>query len=143
MKRRSIYFLVSLFFATFAAPEGLTSPFQSNKVVEGNWTLTKVGDTDGRTIKFVIDKTQLKGTYLTRQGEEKPISGARFNRRYLYFKVPDLQLYFEMRLVGDHFEGKMTVYSTTEKRAPEPVRMTRQNRLFPCLVTKSEVLRHT
>lgn len=132
MKSCSICLLVSLFFTTLTAPEGLASCFQtkgrqpSTNTVAGTWTLTRVGETDGRTIKFVVDRTRLKGTYFTQQREEKPITSARFNRGYLYFKVPDLQLYFEMRLLGDHFEGKMTQYSMTEKRAPEPVRMTRQ-----------------
>lgn len=134
MKRRSICFLVTLLLIITApaAPWGPALAFradgrQSLSSIAGNWTLTKVGDTDGgRTIRLVVERAQLKGSYITRQGEEKPIGSASFRRGRLSFKVPDLQLYFDMRLVGNRLEGKMTTYSLTEKRAPESVIMTRQ-----------------
>src|SRR5215813_472561 len=126
MIKYSICLFVSLFITTLIAPIGLTLSFKakvrqvSNSIVKGTWTL--VGDTNGRTIKFVMEKTLLKGTFVTKDGIEQRISNVRFSRDYLYFKVPDLKLYFEMRLVGDHFEGKISIYDATEKKAPEPVR---------------------
>jgi len=125
MKRRSICFTVMLLLIV-AAPAFRADGRQSLNSIAGNWTLTKAGDADGRTIKIVADRTQLRGSYVTRNQGEKSISNASFSRGRLTFKVPDLQLYFDMRLVGGRFEGKMTAYSLTEKRAPESVLMTRQ-----------------
>jgi len=69
---------------------------------------------------------RLAGTYFTSEGKPKPISNARFKGGNFYFDVPDLNLYFEMRFVKDRLEGKMTAPSTTEKRTPQPVRMTKK-----------------
>lgn len=128
MKRNSTCFLISLLFLFVHL--GLTSSFQArgqnpNSVV-GDWTLIAVSDRNGRDINFSMQNGRLAGTYFTSKGEKKPISNIRFNRGSFYFDVPDLNLYFEMRFVKDRLEGKMTTPSTTEKRTPQPVRMTRR-----------------
>jgi len=88
--------------------------------------LIAVSDRTGRDINFKMESGRLVGTYATTKGEKNPITNAKFNRGYFYFDVPDLNLYFEMRFVKDRLEGKMTAPSTTEKRTPQPVRMTRK-----------------
>lgn len=95
-----------------------------NDFVVGTWTLTNLSyPNDGR--KMVFSDTSLAGIYYTNNNQEKRISNAVYKDGNLYFRIPDLQLYFEMRRVGNRFDGKMTVYGTSEKRAPEPVRMTK------------------
>jgi len=95
-----------------------------NSFIVGSWTLTNLSyPGDGRVITFT--DTSLAGTYYTNAKQQKRISNAVYKEGYLYFKIPDLQLYFEMRKVGSRFDGKMTFYGTNEKRAPEPVRMTK------------------
>lgn len=104
----------------------LSSGFQQseNTFIVGTWTLTNLSyPNDGRRIIFT--DTSLAGTYYTNDNKEKRITNAIYKDGYLYFKIPELQLYFEMRRVGNRFDGKMTVYGTNEKRAPEPMRMTK------------------
>jgi len=92
--------------------------------IVGTWTLTNLSyPNDGRRVVFT--DTSLSGTYYTNDNQPKRISNAVYRDGNLYFKIPELQLYFEMRRVGDRFDGKMTVYGTNEKRAPEPMRMTK------------------
>lgn len=124
MKMRSISLPVMLLIL-LAAPALRADGEQSLSSIAGDWTLTRVGSDDGRTIRLVAVGKQLRGSYFTKNQGEKPITDASFSRGRLTFNVPDLQLYFNMQLVDDHFEGKMTAYSLTEKRAPESVRMTR------------------
>lgn len=102
------------------------NPEQSdNSFMVGMWTLTNLSyPGDGRLIIFT--DTSLAGTYYTNDKHQKRISNAVYKDGYLYFKIPELQLYFEMRKVGNRFDGKMTVYGTNEKRAPEAVRMTKK-----------------
>jgi hypothetical protein len=78
-------------------------------------------------VRVTFTDTSLAGTYYTNDNQPKRISNAVYKDGYLYFKIPELQLYFEMRRVGDRFDGKMTVYGTSEKRAPEPMRMTKSS----------------
>jgi len=95
-----------------------------NSFIVGTWTLTNLSyPKDGR--KIVFTDTSLAGTYFTNGNQQKRITNAVYRDGYLYFKIPELQLYFEMRRVGNRFDGKMTIYGTNEKRAPEPVRMTK------------------
>ena len=95
-----------------------------NTFIVGTWTLTNLSyPGDGRRIIFT--DTSLAGVYYNNKNQQKRISNAVYKDGYLYFKIPELQLYFEMRKVGNRFDGKMTVYGTGEKRAPEPVRMTK------------------
>jgi hypothetical protein len=123
-------YLIALTATTLLISEGRVAAFQEtgppsqNGFVVGKWTLTRANSAnDGRQIEF---NAGLEGTYRTSQGKQIPIKNARYKKNeYLYFNVPDLQLYFEMRKVGDHFEGKMTVFSATEKKTPEPVLMTK------------------
>ena len=89
----------------------------------GTWTLTTTAKpNDPRQIKF---NARLEGTYRNSQNQENPIKNVKYKNGYLYFNVPDQKLYFEMRKVKDRFEGKMTVFSPTEKRTPEPVIMSK------------------
>ena len=100
------------------------APPSDNSFVVGTWTLTNLSyPSDGRVITFT--DTTLAGTYYTNARQKKRITNAVYKDGYLYFKIPELQLYFEMRRVGARFDGKMTFYGTNEKRAPEPVRMTK------------------
>jgi len=78
---------------------------------------------DGRRVVF--EDTNLSGVYYTSNGQAKRIANAVYRDGNLYFTIPDLQLYFELRWLANHFDGKMTAYSSSEKKAPEPVRMTR------------------
>ena len=95
-----------------------------NTFIVGTWTLTNLSyPNDGRRVVFT--DTSLAGTYYTNDNQPKRISNAVYRDGNLYFKIPELQLYFEMRRVGDRFDGKMTIYGTNEKRAPEPMRMTK------------------
>src|SRR5215211_4216924 len=101
-----------------------TGEQSENSFIVGTWTLTNLSNPgDGRIIAFT--DTSLAGTYYTNDKQQKRISNAVYKDGYLYFKIPDLQLYFEMRRVGNRFDGKMTFYGDSEKRAPEPVRMTK------------------
>ena len=128
MKRVSICFLL-LFFITLTASEASATPMRKDRVntVVGSWILKIVGDTDeGRTISFVMKRGLLQGTYRTSQGQEKTISNAKFSGKSLQFNVPELQLYFQMWLVGDHFEGKMSSSNTAQKIMAVPVTMSRK-----------------
>jgi len=122
--------LIALTVTTLLISEGRVAAFQKtgppsqNGFVVGKWTLTRANSAnDGRQIEF--NNARLEGTYRTSQGKQIPIKNARYKNGYLYFNVPDLRLYFEMRKVGDHFEGKMTAFSVTEKKMPEAVLMTK------------------
>lgn len=122
-------YLIAVTVTALLLAEGRVAAFQptgppiQNSFVAGKWTLTRANSAnDGRLIEF---NNVLEGTYRTSQGKQVPIKNARYKNGYLYFNVPDLQLIFEMRKVEDHFEGKMTVFSATEKKIPEAVLMTK------------------
>jgi hypothetical protein len=121
------YFLSALAVTTLMVYAGQVSTLQTigaqdeTSFLVGTWTLARTANpNDPRQIQF---NAQLEGTYRNSQNQEKPIKNAKYKSGYLYFTVPDLQLYFEMRKVKDRFEGKMTVFNPTEKRMPEPVIM--------------------
>jgi hypothetical protein len=129
MKSSSICFLICVMFL-LALPESSSSYHargQNLNSLAGEWTLTAVSDPTGRDITFWPQGRGLVGTYKTSGGTEKPITNARIIRGHYYFDVPDLGLYFAMRFVRGRFEGKLTAYSTTEKKAPQPVRMVRRS----------------
>ncbi|MCA1615465.1 MAG: hypothetical protein LC800_15465 [Acidobacteria bacterium] len=142
LKRAFTHFLIALPLINLTAPARIASAFGQTRrptpnttTIVGSWSLTRIGAAEsesGRTIKFLMNGSQLGGTYVTNNREEKSISGAKFNGRDLSFKVASLQLYFEMKLVGrDRFEGKMTAYSATERKTPEPVRMIKAGQTNP------------
>jgi hypothetical protein len=122
----SLLVSIVLLLAIAAATSSGQARGQSPDSVAGDWTLTTLSDSSGRDINFKIEKGRLEGTYVTSKKERKSIRNARFSRGYFYFEVPDLQLYFELRLVKDRYEGKMSAYSSSEKRVPEPVKMSRK-----------------
>ena len=130
MRTFTKYFLcltLVLAVATLSPGFQKTRAQSDNSFIVGTWTLTNLAyPSDGRQIVFT--DTSLAGTYYTNNRQQKRISNAVYRDGYLYFKIPELQLYFEMRRVGNRFDGKMTVYGTSEKRAPEPVRMTKNTR---------------
>ncbi len=130
MKALSIY-LLFLFCAGLPTPEALASSLRTEKqpVIAGNWTLMIVGSNDeGRTINFVTNKGSLEGKYFPRQGPPMTISNIRLSGKSLQFTIAQSQLYFEMWYIGDHFEGKMTSSSPTQKIAAVPVAMTRKKK---------------
>src|SRR6185436_16655348 len=89
-----------------------------NTFIVGSWTLTNLSYPSDRR-KIIFTNTSLTGTYYNNNNQQKRISNAVYKGGYLYFKIPELQLYFEMRWAGNRFDGKMTVYGTSEKRVPE------------------------
>ena len=128
MKAVSIY-LLFLFSAGLPTPEVLASSLRTQKqpVIAGNWTLKIVGSNDeGRTISFVTNKGRIEGKYFPSQGPPMTISNIRLSGKSLQFTIAQSQLYFEMWFLGDHFEGKMTSSSPTQKIAAVPVTMTRK-----------------
>lgn len=123
------YCLTALAVTTLLMSEGQVRPFPKAGVqdqtsfVVGTWTLTRTANPkDQRQLNF---NARLEGTYRNSQNKETPIKNVKYKDGYLYFNVPDLHLYFEMRKVGDHFEGRLTVFSATEKKKPEAVVMTK------------------
>jgi|SRR5215203_6078336 len=115
--------LISLVTVAAAGPP-LETPVEQQNFIVGSWTMTVLAyPTDGRRVVF--EDANLAGTYYTSNGQGKRIANAVYRDGNLYFTIPDLQLYFELRWAGNHFDGKMTAYSTSQKRAPEPVRMTK------------------
>jgi hypothetical protein len=121
-------FLILLSLVTTAAA-GPTRPAEgpvaAQDFIVGSWTMTVLAyPDDGRRVDF--ENANLAGVYYTSNGQPKPIANAVYRDGNLYFTIPDLQLYFELRWTGNHFDGKMTAYSTSEKKAPEPVRMTKR-----------------
>lgn len=103
-----------------------TSQQSDKSFIVGDWILTNLNyPSDGRLITIDAD---FAGTYHTGDKQQKRIANVVYKGDILYFKVPELQLYFEMRKVNNYLDGKMTFYGTNDKRAPEPVRMTKKNR---------------
>jgi hypothetical protein len=126
MRTFTRYFLCLTLLLAVAISSGFqkTRAQTDNAFVVGTWTLTNLSyPNDGR--KIVFTDATLAGTYYTNGNQQKRISSAVYKDGNLYFKIPELQLYFEMRKVGNRFDGKMTFYGTSEKRAPEPMRMTK------------------
>ena len=104
-----------------------TSQQSESSFLVGEWTLINLSYPDSeRTVKFTLD-TNLAGEYYASDNKPRSITNAVYKDDSLYFKVPELQIYFEMRKVNDRFEGKMTKYGTNDRRAGEPVRMTKKS----------------
>jgi len=128
MKRTKFIFLL-LFCLGLSISEAVTSSGRAQKapVVSGNWVLKIVGQNDpGRTIIFTTKKGRLEGKYYPAQGPPVTISSAKLTGKLLQFSILQLKLYFEMWFTGDHFEGKMTTSSTTQKITAVPVTMSRK-----------------
>lgn len=117
----SISFAILLVAVT--GSQGSTQTRNNSASIAGRWTLINLAYPNDR--REIVFNSNLAGSYYTSDRQAKRISDAVYKGGALYFKVPDLQLYFEMRRVGDRFDGKMTRYGSVERRAPEAVRMTK------------------
>ena len=107
----------------------VTQVRQTNPSVRGSWSLvlTRYASQEPRTLEFTQAGSVINGVYITKNGERKSISSARISNGHFYFRVTDLNLYFEMRFVGTRLlEGKMTDYSSRVKKPADPVRMERR-----------------
>ena len=125
MLTKYLLWLTLLLAAAILSPGSPQTGEQSDaSFVAGNWKLVTLSNPNSsRTVTFT---NNLAGIYCTTDNRnQKNIPNAVYKDGNLYFRVPDLQVYFEMRKVGDRFEGKMTLYGTNDKTAPEPVRMTK------------------
>jgi len=119
----SLSFTILLIAVTGSAQSTQIPPRNDSASIVGNWTLINLAyPKDRRTIVF---DPNLGGSYYTNDRQPKRISDVIYKGGLLYFKVPELRLYFTMRRVGERFDGKMIVYGGTDRRAPEAVRMTR------------------
>lgn len=100
---------------------------QSANALICEWLLTTVTDRTGRDIRFRKDNTGvIVGTYMTGDNQAKDIRNIRVSKGIFYFEVPDLQLYFQMKQTRDGFQGTISAYSKTQKRVPEPAKLTRK-----------------
>ena len=100
---------------------------QSPNALVCEWLLTTVTDRAGRNISFRKDTNGVVvGTYTTADNQTKDIRNIRVSKGVFYFEVPDLRLYFQMKQTKNGFQGTMSAYSATQKRVPEPAKLTRR-----------------
>ncbi|HKR13833.1 MAG TPA: hypothetical protein VJT15_17340 [Pyrinomonadaceae bacterium] len=127
MRMLTKYFLwlTLLLAAAILSPGSPQTGEQSDaSFIAGDWTLVTLSDQEAK--RLITFDTNLAGKYYTSTNEEKGIPNATYKGDYLYFRVPELHIFFEMRKVDKRrFEGKMTRYNTNDKTTPEPVQMTK------------------
>lgn len=124
----SLFLMMSFAASPLSASALNNQKAQSNQSVSGSWSLTLLRVTSPpRTIKLTQVGSAIKGAYIAKDGTEKIISSGRISNGYVYFRVAELSLFFEMRFVGSRLEGTMTDYASSIKKPAEPVKMVRVN----------------
>jgi hypothetical protein len=117
-----LLFIILLIAIMGSAASEQDPPQNENAFIETKWTLINLAYPKDK--RYVVFDQNLGSAYFTKAGP-KPISNIKYRNGLLYFEVPQLHLSFKMRRVGERFDGKMTIYDGTDRRAPEAVRMTK------------------